>query len=182
MENPFSALGACFTPTPTKSHSARTLRRSSPGLSMGVSRMNARPGNPCGPGPRRGCFRILPKAARPIFPWPIFSCRSTREPSGVFESFTCSTYTRLSPTMRSSASIVCVEPLLRPNVVACCKRVRRIDANSHRQIPGLIEDGFQFFKARADRRSHPRRIFQQYPQAAEFHSSAPLAACLARFR
>src|ERR1700682_905160 len=54
IENPSTASGACFGSTPTNSQSARTFRRSSPGKSIGVSRINARPASPCKPDPSRG--------------------------------------------------------------------------------------------------------------------------------
>src|SRR6266702_1666563 len=53
MEKPFCARGACFTVIPTRSHKRRTLRRSSPGASMGVSSRNARPGQPAKALPER---------------------------------------------------------------------------------------------------------------------------------
>src|SRR5258708_21639890 len=38
IEKPSTALGACLASTPTNSQSARTFRRSSPGLSIGGTR------------------------------------------------------------------------------------------------------------------------------------------------
>src|SRR5262249_24373178 len=49
MLSPFYACGACFPVMPASSHNARTFLRSSPGASIGVSRINARPGSPAGP-------------------------------------------------------------------------------------------------------------------------------------
>src|SRR5580704_8232652 len=68
-----------FTVRPISLHRAATLRRSSPGLSIGVSRIKALPAS-------SGLLRILRKASRPIFPFPIFSWRSTRDPHAVLES------------------------------------------------------------------------------------------------
>ena len=40
----------------------------------------------------------------PMRPWPTSSCRSRFEPSGVWESFTCSTRSRSSPIRRSRSA------------------------------------------------------------------------------
>src|SRR3984893_18296123 len=72
------------TSRPTNLHSAATFLRSSPGLSIGVSKINARPAS-------RRWVKIRRNAFDPILPFPICSCRSTREPSDVFESFACTT-------------------------------------------------------------------------------------------
>ena len=103
IEKPFSAGGACSL-RPASSHSLATLRRSSPGSSMGVSSEKRAPGQAFGRGSRRvwdasGSAR---KASAPILPLPMFSWRSTRPPSGILESLTWKTGTRSRP-------MVCVD-------------------------------------------------------------------------
>ncbi len=97
---------------------------------------------------------------------PMCSWRSTREPNGVFESFTCKTATRARPTVRSSAAIVCARSRFAVNVVARLEGVRRIEANAERKLGRGVHDGFQFFEARADGRAHAGSIFEQQAQAA----------------
>jgi hypothetical protein len=59
--------------------------------------------------------------------------------------------------------------------------VRRIKTHSHRQVPGLIQDGFDLFKPRAHRRAHPGRIFDENSHPAEFHSLCRMAHALSDF-
>ena len=67
------------------------------------------------------------------------------------------------------------------DVITGLKRVRRIEANSHRQITSLIENTFQFLKPRAYRRAHSRSIFNQYAQLAQLDSFHGMADAIRDF-
>ena len=100
-------------------------------------------------------------ASRPILPRPMCSCRSTREPNGVFESFTCSTATRAEPHGAIERGDRLRQPRFGVNLVAGLEGVRRVEANAQRQLRRGVDDGLQLLEARADRRAHARRVFQQ---------------------
>src|SRR5882757_3230085 len=110
IEKPFSGSGA-WSFRPAKSQRAATLRRSSPGSSMGVSARKARPARPSGGRAlNRGCIRKRRKASAPILPLPMCSWRSTRPPRGIFESLTWKTGMRSRPMARSISSSVEARP------------------------------------------------------------------------
>src|SRR5215471_17326727 len=88
----------------TNDFSMATLCKSSFGSSIGVSAMNAA----CAV---RGSFNNLRNGSRPIVPLPMCSCRSRREPHESLASLQCQTGTLASPTVSSSFSRVCCQPV-----------------------------------------------------------------------
>ncbi len=96
----FSLLPGGFSPAVkdqrnfNKDRTRDKLRRSSPGLSLGVSRIR-------GTFRRASWRRRFLNPGRPIFPFPMCWCRSRWAPSGPSQSFRCKIFNRPSPTVRS---------------------------------------------------------------------------------
>ena len=69
-------------------------------------------------------------ASNPIWPFPMCSCRSTREPRAVFESFRCNATSRSSPIMRSNSANIRFVSFSVRQIVTGRKNVRGIEANA----------------------------------------------------
>ena len=164
MLKPFCGVAAPASPrSPRVPTTARTLRRSSPGASMGVSRMKRPPGSGLRGHRRRKLAdgqdapkRLQADIALADVLVPIHARTERRlrivhvqhgnalEPHGAIER-----RNRLR------------KPRFGVDFVAGFEGMRRVQTNSQRQIRRGVEDRSQLLEARAHRRAHARSVFEQ---------------------
>ena len=143
------------TTRPVSLHSAATFRF------VVARQIDRRFQDECASGEQEDASESCRNASSPIFPFPMCSCRSTRVPSAIFESFTCTTSTRCSPTVLSISLSAACETLRCPNVPPRGEKVSRVDANSQIQFRAGVDESSSIPQISSRSNFRAPRCFQE---------------------
>ena len=105
------------------------------------------------------------KASRPIWPLPMCSCRSTREPRAVLESFRCNRGQAIQANQRDRIRETFVRArFLAADVVAGGEDMRGIETNTKPfRLAHVVDDVGDLFESLAETRSLTGRRFERDP-------------------